>query len=202
MVTFSSSDPDVFSLSLLRSRAVADSLQSVTRRWRVHPILGQPAAAPAGDTPVHRTEQAGDPGDALRSSSCWRRRWGEWVWRADCFTFSSQRCCMKNTGSCIFLTLLIDGILFFSLFVEIYLNNINCISFNMAHVSRALWSIESSVLSGWGHAFCKISLYGRSSLKCIVTLNTGWWLMELFYWKQLSAEENREWNKTGKKEAV
>lgn len=92
----------VWLLSLLCSRVIADSLQSVTGRWRVHPILDRPAAAPAGDTPVNRTEQARDPGDALRSSSCWRRRWGEWVMRADCFTFSSQRCCIKNSGRCIF----------------------------------------------------------------------------------------------------
>lgn len=79
----------VWLISLVCSCGVSCPLQSVTGRRRLHPLLGQPAGAPAGTSPDHRGDQAGDPAVALRSSSCWRWRWREWVLTAEWFTFLS-----------------------------------------------------------------------------------------------------------------
>lgn len=79
----------VWLLSLVCSLVVSGCHQSVTGRRGLHPQLGQPAAAPAGADPVHRADQKGGPGDAVRSASCWRRRWREWVLTEEYIQFTA-----------------------------------------------------------------------------------------------------------------
>lgn len=132
--------------SLVCSRIVPDSLRSVAGRWRLHPQLGQPAAAPAGDAPVHRTVQAGDPGDAHHSSR-WRGRWGEWVLRAEHWTFwsFSQSWCVKKST---LWDIIGSWNSIFSYVLVLYLNYCSQRKphlFNMPQVSKAVWLVESSV---------------------------------------------------------
>lgn len=69
----------VWLLSLVCSLVVSGCHRCAAGRRGLQPQLGQPAAAPAGADPVHRADQKGGPGDAVRSASCWRRRRREWV---------------------------------------------------------------------------------------------------------------------------